>query len=100
MTIEFRVRPVNNPILSERETKTIVHHLNKAVAWGDFRAVSLDYFGHRDAANIYVTIVYHKAVRHRLEVLEIGNPRVRLTGSQLEDVKNALAELWRASSLA
>ena len=100
VTIDFRVRPKNKPIFSDREVETIVRHLNKKVEWGDFRAVSLSYFGHSDAASVRLTLVYRGGVRHRLEILEIGNPKVPLTRSQLEDINNALGDLWRDGFLA
>lgn len=99
VTVNFRVRPKDERRLSDPEEETIIRHLNEEVTWGDFRAVSLVYLGHSDAASIYITLVYRRGLRHRLEILEIGNPNVPLTGSQLEDIKNALGEIWRGGFL-
>lgn len=94
VTISFHARPKKVYDLSEHEQSLIVRRLNKAIEWGNFRALSLDYFGHPDAASIYITVVYVNSVRRRLEIQEIGNPSVPLTERQLENIRGALDPLW------
>lgn len=94
VTISFHARPKDEYDLSENEHDLIVCRLNDAIDWGNFRAVSLNYFGHPNAASIRITIVYRDSRRRRLEILEIGNPSVPLMARQLEDIGDALEPLW------